>query len=180
VIAEDDWAAERLAQDREVAERVTVEQALSPWWTRVAAAAGTEVALHMSTGHTYRGTVREAGPDWCVLANGRSTILVNLSHVTVMEGSQKVLTPTPLTRRLGPGPTYRSMASAGAVVHITTTTGVLSGFITEVLKDAITVRSAETPDARSMEPVVTVPFRAVVAASTTDTTAMDSWADTYS
>jgi hypothetical protein len=68
------------------------------------------------------------------------------------------------------------MATAGAVVHITTTTGILSGFITEVLKDAITMRLTETRDVRSTE-VVTVPFTAVVAA-TTD--AMDGWAESYS
>jgi hypothetical protein len=69
------------------------------------------------------------------------------------------------------------MASAGAVVHITTTAGILTGFITEVLKDAITVRLAETRDVRSTGLVVTVPFTAVVAA-TTD--AMDGWTDSYS
>jgi hypothetical protein len=173
VVAEDDWAAERLAQDREVAERVAVEQALASWWTRVAAAFGTEVVLHTSTGRTYYGVVQEAGPDWCVLATGHGAVLINLGHVTVMKGVQKILTPTALTQRIGPGPAYRSIARSGALVQVTMTAGVLSGWIAEVLKDAITLRLAT--DAEDV--VVTVPFRAVVAAATDG---VDGWADTYS
>jgi hypothetical protein len=76
----------RRDDDAEVAERVLVEQAATPWTELLAGSTGLPVEIIGSDGAPHRGVVAEVGDGWCLLeVDGRSVVL-SLGHVVAVSG----------------------------------------------------------------------------------------------
>lgn len=148
-------AAEARLRDAELAERLVVERAATRWPELLAGSAGSDVSLICLDGTPLEGTVVDAGEDWCVLAVGGQALLVPLRQV--LTASELRRAAPRVGTRAGMGWTLRRWAQmrSDVAVHLVNRS-VLRGQVTDVLKDAFTLRS-DAPSATAL----TVPFTSV-------------------
>lgn len=126
---------ERRDDDAEVAERVQVELATTPWVEMLAGSAGAAVDVVLSDGVRHRGVVAEIGDGWCLLDVDGRAVLLPLGQVVVLSGLRG-----PALRaggRPGMGSVLRRWGRmrCGVTVHLMDGS-TRSGLVADVLADA--------------------------------------------
>ncbi|GAB3296994.1 hypothetical protein GCM10027298_07730 [Epidermidibacterium keratini] len=77
---------EREARDAEIADRIRREVAQIAMLDRLRAAEGQGVVLHLAPDRVHRGTIRQVGADWLLIAEPAGECLVALRHVQTIDG----------------------------------------------------------------------------------------------
>lgn len=126
---------ERRDDDAEVAERVQVELATTPWGEMLAGSGGAAVEIVVSDGVLHQGVVADVGDGWCLLEVDGRAVLLPLDQVVVLSGLRG-----PVLRaggRPGVGSVLRRWGRmrCGVTVHLLDGS-TRSGLVVDVLADA--------------------------------------------
>ena len=127
--------SQRRDDDAEVAERVQVEQAATPWAELIAGSAGGPVEVVISDGVRHRGVIDEVGDGWCLLEVDGRSVLVPLGQVVAVAGLRG---PAPrVSARPGVGSVLRRWSRMRCTVTVHLIDGsTRSGPVVDVLADA--------------------------------------------
>lgn len=137
---------ERQARDGEIADRIRREVAAVTLLDRLRAAEGQDVVLVLEPDRVHRGTIRQVGSDWLLLAEPAGECLVALAHVQTIAGLGALTAAqlAPSARRIFDGMdlryALRGIAIDRAQVRIATSGGgELTGTIDRVGADFLDV-----------------------------------------
>ncbi|MCZ3389620.1 MAG: hypothetical protein LH645_11000 [Actinomycetia bacterium] len=136
--------SERRDDDAEVAERVQVELAATPWLEVLAGSVGGTVELVISDGVRHRGIVAEVGDGWCLLEVGGRSVLLPLGQVVALSGLRGQALRA--CARPGMGSVLRRWGRMRCVVTAHLVDGsTRSGPVVDVLVDAFALAAAGGP-----------------------------------
>lgn len=153
---------ERAGLEAEVAERVRAERAGVALGDRLLAHAGARLALTLPGGRV-QGVVRDVAPQWVLLVEDRTPVLVPTAAVVAVHGLARVVAPEPGTvlRRLGIGHALRGLARDRTAVTVHAGREVLTGTIDRVGADHLDLAVHDLGEARrpgAVSAVVAVAF----------------------
>lgn len=147
--------AESRERDADVTERLAVERATTRWAELLAGSVGGGVALICLDSTPLRGSVLEAGPDWCVLDVDGRALLVPLRQVLTASGLRRAA-PGAGTRA-GMGWVLRRWGQMRSDLTVHLVDGsVLRGQVAAVLADAFTLRADDI-----QQTLITIPNTAI-------------------
>jgi hypothetical protein len=154
------WAEEaRRADDAEVAERIEVESAVTPWSSLVCAAHGRAVEVVTEDGVTHRGLVKTSGERWVLITTEVDVRLLMLDRVVSIAGLGAAAAAPRVV--LGPGSVLRRWSQTSESVFLQLADGSrVRGVVAGVYSDALDVRTDDEPPRRQL-----LPFGGVIWAS---------------
>lgn len=120
----------------EVAERVRAERASVELADRLLAHAGSRLALALARGRV-EGVVVDVAPQWLLLLQDRTPVLVPTTAVVAVQGLARAVAPEPgrVLRRLGLGHALRALARDRSAVAVHAGGEVLTGTVDRVGAD---------------------------------------------
>jgi hypothetical protein len=136
---------QRREDDAEVAERVEVEQAATPWSELLAGSVGGPVEVVTSDGVRHRGVIDDVGEGWCLLEVNGCAVLQPLGQVVALAGLRG---PAPrVSARPGMGSVLRRWGRLWCTVRVHLIDGsTRSGAVADVLADAFALALDGYPD----------------------------------
>jgi hypothetical protein len=167
-------AADAAELDAEVRERSRLEAAKLLLTERLLAAVGHPVSIQTRGAGVIRGALVQVLPEWLLVVDGASDVLVPLSAVLVVSGLGAATAPPDegtVARRLTLGYALRGLArSRVGVAVVLADGGVVHGTIDRVGADFLEISEHPPGEARRsglVRAVRTVPFAAVGAVRST-------------
>jgi uncharacterized protein YjeT (DUF2065 family) len=153
---------ERAGLDSELAERVRAERAAVGLGDRLLAHHGARLALTLAGGRV-QGVVRDVAPQWVLVVEDRTPVLVPTAAVVTVSGLARAVAPEPGTvlRRLGISHVLRGLARDRAAVTVHAGRDVLAGTIDRVGADHLDLALHDPGEARrpgAVSAVVAVAF----------------------
>jgi small nuclear ribonucleoprotein (snRNP)-like protein len=146
----------------EVAELAAAERASVDLASRLAAARGQSVGVHLRGGEVLRGDLADATPTWILLRDGPRDHLIPGGAVAAVEGAAERSLPWGgVERRLGLGHALRALAETYAVVVVVTDGMEFRGRVTGVGADHLDL----TPE--SGRASIVVSFSSILRVSST-------------
>lgn len=147
---------------QEVAELAVAERASVDLASRLAAARGQAVIVHLRGGAVVRGEMSDATPSWVLLREGARDHLIPGTAISAVEGAADRSLPWGgVERRLGLGHALRALAEDYAPVVVSTDGAEFRGRMAAVGADHLDL----TPDSGGAS--VVVPFWAILRVSST-------------
>lgn len=159
-------AAERADVDAEVAERSRAEWGQVALADRLRAGTGGQVELLLVGGERLSGTCADVAPEWVVVLQGRTQVLVPLHGLAAVVGPPRAVAPRggEVLHRLRLGHALRALARDRAAVRLVTAGGTLTGTIDRVAADHLDLAEHLVGEPRrpgAVRDVVAVPFAAL-------------------
>ena len=165
-------AAERIAGDAEVADRVRREQGGVTIADRVRGQLGFVLTVETSGGGKFDGELTHVGSEWLVLSKAPAEVIVPLTAISLIGGlGRNVAVGTSRVREgLGLGSALRTLARdrARVIVHRVEGSPRIEGIIDRVGKDFLEIAAVLPGELRrsaSVSAVYAVPFAGIGAVS---------------
>ena len=147
--------SQRRDDDAEVAERVQVEHAATPWAELLAGSVGGSVEAVISDGARHRGIVAEVGDGWCLLEFDGRSVLLPLGQVVAVSGLRGPAPRAGARPRMGLVLRRWCRMCCAVTVHLLDGS-TRSGPVIDVYADAFTLAPDSGPDG-----LLVVPYSAV-------------------
>jgi hypothetical protein len=165
-------AADQLALESEISERVRMDQSAVEFVDRLRGQVGNTLRFRLQGAVAFTGRLSQVGTGWLTLDAGMRSVLVVQDSVQYVEGLNRstAVAPAMAKRRLGLGAAFRALARdrAEVQVYLCDDGGRISGTIDRVGRDFIEMAVLPVGEVRRPGQVGTVwaiPFASVAAVS---------------